>query len=63
MNVELQNISINRPVVKINTELKVIDRPSPPEPPIPKFDGIGNAKRILFKSALFAIIGSATVVE
>lgn len=63
MNVELKKFFINRPAVKINTEMKVIDRPSPPEPPEPQFDGVGNAKTVLFKSSLVAILGNATAVE
>lgn len=60
MNVELKKFFINRPAVEINTEMKVIDRPTPPEP---QFNGVGNAKTVLLKSALVAILGNATAVE
>jgi hypothetical protein len=44
MEVKVKSISINSPAVKINTELKTIDRPAPPEE---KFIGAGNAICIL----------------
>lgn len=62
MNVELQNISINRPVVKINTEMKVIDRPTPPEPPEKKFTGAGNAILVI-SDILYAALVNATEAE
>lgn len=60
MNVELQNICINRPVVKINTELKVIERTSPA--PEFVFDGAGYAIPYLINQAIAGIFGNATIV-
>lgn len=59
MNVELRNIAINSHVVKINTELKVIDRSSPPEL---VFDGAGYAVPYLINPAIIGIVGNAIVV-
>jgi len=59
MNVNLKKIDIIEPAVKINTELKTIVGPAPPEE---KFIGAGNAICIL-DSLLFAQLVNAEELQ
>lgn len=59
MEVKVKSISINSPAVKINTELKTIDRPAPPEE---NFIGAGNAICIL-DNLLFARLVNAEELQ
>ena len=59
MNVNLKKIDIIEPAVKINTELKTIDRPAPPEE---NFIGVGNAICIL-DNLLFARLVNAEELQ